>query len=148
MGGYMYQLHEFVSKSVLPEILSPILVLVFILRLRWGQNGSKRTWDSQQSHSLATAFPMSRCGPPSASVVRYIMLFRVWTANPLLCLLPITRLLFCLAYEWPWRRRRYIPPKRQFTFNWLQNITSQKIEFFVITAVSTSNSTMYGSSLW
>jgi hypothetical protein len=30
----------------------------------------------------------------------------------------------------PWRWRRHIPPKRQLTFNGLQNVISQKIELF------------------
>jgi hypothetical protein len=31
----------------------------------------------------------------------------------------------------PWRWRRYVPPKRQLTFNWLQGVISQTIVLFV-----------------
>jgi hypothetical protein len=40
----------------------------------------------------------------------------------------------------PWRWRRYINPKRQFTQD-LHGATSQKTTFFIVTAVKTSNLT-------
>jgi hypothetical protein len=54
----------------------------------------------------------------------------------------------------PWRWRRYVPPKRQLTFNGLHGIVSQKIEVFITTAVRTSNPTLevcsehYARSTW
>jgi hypothetical protein len=36
------------------------------------------------------------------------------------------------------RRKRYLPPKRQFTFD-LHGATSQKTAFFIVTIVKTSN---------
>jgi hypothetical protein len=40
-----------------------------------------------------------------------------------------------------WQGRRYIPPKRRFTFNGLHGVISQKIVLFITTAVRTSNPT-------
>jgi hypothetical protein len=42
---------------------------------------------------------------------------------------------------WPWRWRRYVPPKRQLTFSRLHNVISQKIVLFITTAVRTSSPT-------
>jgi hypothetical protein len=38
----------------------------------------------------------------------------------------------------PWRWRRYVPPKRQLTFNGLHGVISQKIALFITAAVRTS----------
>jgi hypothetical protein len=38
-------------------------------------------------------------------------------------------------------QRRYIPPKHRLTLNGLQGIISQKMIFFINTAVKTSNTT-------
>jgi hypothetical protein len=40
----------------------------------------------------------------------------------------------------PWRWRRYVPPKRQLNQD-LHSATSQKMTFFIVTAVKTSNLT-------
>jgi hypothetical protein len=39
-------------------------------------------------------------------------------------------MLFCLAR--PWRWRRYVPPRRRWTFNRLHGVISQKIAVFVL----------------
>jgi hypothetical protein len=39
----------------------------------------------------------------------------------------------------PWRWRRHVLPKRRLTFNGLHGVISQKIRFFIPTAVRTSN---------
>jgi hypothetical protein len=41
----------------------------------------------------------------------------------------------------PWRWKRYIPPKRKFTFNGLNSLICQKIVLFITTIVRTSNPT-------
>jgi hypothetical protein len=41
----------------------------------------------------------------------------------------------------PWRRRWYVPPKRQLQLNRLHGVTSQKVILFITTAVKTSNLT-------
>jgi hypothetical protein len=38
-----------------------------------------------------------------------------------------------------WQALRHVPPKHQLIFNWLHGVISQKIEFFISTAVRTSN---------
>jgi hypothetical protein len=52
---------------------------------------------------------------------------------------------FKLPLAWfifrPWRGRRHVPPKRRLTFNGLHGYISQKTEFFITTAVRTSNTT-------
>jgi hypothetical protein len=45
-----------------------------------------------------------------------------------------------------WRRRRYVPPKRQLTLNGLHGLISQKIVLFITTAVRTSNPTQLNFS--
>jgi hypothetical protein len=42
----------------------------------------------------------------------------------------------------PWRRRRYVPPKRRFLRE-SHGVTSQKTPFFIVTAVKTSNLTSF-----
>jgi hypothetical protein len=42
----------------------------------------------------------------------------------------------------PWRWWRYIPPKRRFT-KYLHGAISKKTAFFIVTAVKTSNLTLY-----
>jgi hypothetical protein len=44
-------------------------------------------------------------------------------------------------FSLPWRWRRYVPPKRQLTFNGLHGVISQKTVLFITTAVRTSNPT-------
>jgi hypothetical protein len=48
----------------------------------------------------------------------------------------------------PWRWKRYFPPKLRLAFNGLQGVISQKIERFIITALSTSNPTNIQTVLW
>jgi hypothetical protein len=43
----------------------------------------------------------------------------------------------------PWRWRRRVPPKRRLTFDELHNVTYQKMELFVTTAVRTLNLRYY-----
>jgi hypothetical protein len=43
----------------------------------------------------------------------------------------------------PWRWRRYVPPKRRFNSLELHGSTSQKTAFFIVTAVKTSNLTLF-----
>jgi hypothetical protein len=47
----------------------------------------------------------------------------------------------------PWRWRRYIPPKRQFTQD-LHGVTSQKTVFFIATTVKTSNPARWDWHYW
>jgi hypothetical protein len=42
---------------------------------------------------------------------------------------------------WPWRRRQYVSPKYQFTFNGLHDVIPQTAELFVTTALRTLNPT-------
>jgi hypothetical protein len=53
----------------------------------------------------------------------------------------------CSQIFLPWRWRRYIPPKRQFTQD-LHSITSQKMTFFIVTAVKASNLTYCYHIFW
>jgi hypothetical protein len=48
----------------------------------------------------------------------------------------------------PWRRRRYVPPRRRVTFNGLHGVISQKTEFFITTAIRTSNPIRNSTLLW
>jgi hypothetical protein len=41
--------------------------------------------------------------------------------------------------RWQTEQRRYVPPKRLLTFNWLHGVIHQKIVLFITTAVRTSN---------
>jgi hypothetical protein len=58
----------------------------------------------------------------------------VAVCSHLLTLLPRSRVFL------PWRRRRYVPPKRRFTQD-LHSATSHKTAFFIVTAAKTSNLT-------
>jgi hypothetical protein len=51
---------------------------------------------------------------------------------------------WCLAWLIlrPWRWSQHVSPKRRLTFNRLHGVISQKMEFFIITAVRTSNFTL------
>jgi hypothetical protein len=60
----------------------------------------------------------------------------MWRCTHMLTLVPRSRIFL------PWRLRRYVPPKRRFTQD-LQGTTSQKMTFFIVTAVKTSNLTNY-----
>jgi hypothetical protein len=53
-------------------------------------------------------------------------------------------LVSCGRIPWPWRRRRYFPPKLEWTFIRLHGVTSQKSEFFKERYWSWSQ--VYGSS--
>jgi hypothetical protein len=52
-------------------------------------------------------------------------------------------LVLCARIFLPWRWRRYVPPKRRFSPLDLHGATSQKMAFFIVTAVKTSNLTQY-----
>jgi hypothetical protein len=54
----------------------------------------------------------------------------------LLTLVPRSRIFL------PWRWRRYVPPKRRLT-KYLHGTTSQKTAFFIVTAMKTSNLTIF-----
>jgi hypothetical protein len=43
---------------------------------------------------------------------------------------------------WPWKWRRYVPPKRRLTFKGLHSVISQNMVLFITTAMRTSNSTL------
>jgi hypothetical protein len=43
----------------------------------------------------------------------------------------------------PWKLKGYIPPERRLTFNGLHSVISQKIVFFITTAVRTLNPIRY-----
>jgi hypothetical protein len=46
-------------------------------------------------------------------------------------------------FLWPWRGRRYVPPKRRLQLNRLHGVISQKMVLFITTAVKTSNPTCF-----
>jgi hypothetical protein len=58
----------------------------------------------------------------------------VWVCSHLLMLVPLSLI------SLPWRWRRYVPSKRRFTQD-LHSATSEKMAFFIVTAVKTSNLT-------
>jgi hypothetical protein len=47
----------------------------------------------------------------------------------------------------PWKRSRYLPPKRRLTQH-IHSVTSQKTAFFIVTAVKTSNLTTHTSFIY
>jgi hypothetical protein len=60
----------------------------------------------------------------------------VWRRSYLLTLVLRSRIFL------PWRWRRYDPPKRRFNRPHLHGATPQKMAFFIVTAVKTSNPTL------
>jgi hypothetical protein len=58
--------------------------------------------------------------------------FLAWLYTQGLCLLPNS-----CRFLRPWRWRRYVPPKRRLTFNWLNVDVSQKIGLFITTTLIT-----------
>jgi hypothetical protein len=70
----------------------------------------------------------------------------LWDITPFspfkgLCLLPASRWFLASLILRPWRWRRHLPPKRLLTCNEIRSVISQKIKFFITTAVRTSNLT-------
>jgi hypothetical protein len=60
-------------------------------------------------------------------------------------LLPASRWFLDWLILRPWRWRRHVLPKRRLTMNVLHGVMYQKIEFFITTAVRTSNPTFWFS---
>jgi hypothetical protein len=65
-----------------------------------------------------------------------------------LCLVPASRWFDVWLILRPWKRRRQVPPRSRLIFNGLHGVISQKTEFFITTAVRTSNTTTNSMLLW
>jgi hypothetical protein len=83
-------------------------------------------------------FPMRHTLPPFLFLYSWVFSTGDSACSYLLKLVPSSRIFL------PLRWRRYIPPKLQFTQD-LHGATYQKVAFFIVTAVKTSNLTQYCS---